>query len=60
MLARALGRPQDVEHVVEQLEGEPDPAPEAADPGGVAAALERPELPAAWKSRAVLRSQRAR
>ena len=41
VLARPLGRSRDVEHVVEQLEGEPDPAPERAERLGVAAALQR-------------------
>ena len=61
VLAGALGRARDVEHVVEQLEGEADPAPEArrarrpAPPPSSA-----PSSHAAWNSRAVLRSQRAR
>ena len=42
VLAGALGRARDVEHVVEQLEGEPDPAAEVARAAvRVAAALER-------------------
>ena len=43
MLAGALGRPGDVEHVVEQLERQPDAAAEVAERVGLAAALERAE-----------------
>ena len=59
VLAGPLGRARDVEHVVEQLEREPDAAAEArparrpAPPPSSA-----PSSHAAWNSRAVLRSQR--
>jgi hypothetical protein len=43
VLAGPLGRAGDVEHVVEQLEREPDPAPELAEHVRRPAALERAE-----------------
>ena len=58
-LASARGRPGDVEHVVEHLERQSDPAPEVAE----AERLARrglTELEPAWKRRAVLSSQRSR
>ena len=58
VLAGPLGRARDVEHVVEHLEREPDPAAEAPEHGDRRRPLERPSSQAAWNSRAVLRSQR--
>ena len=61
MLAGALGRAGDVEHVVEQLEGEPDALAELAQQRHVASPpASAPSSHAARNSRAVLRSQRRR
>jgi hypothetical protein len=43
VLAGPLGRPRDVEHVVEQLERQADPPPEVAERVSLAATLQRPQ-----------------